>query len=81
MSGTYQVVVGNRGRIVVPVEVRERVGLTEGTALTLLETPNGLVFLTQDQLRDRVRANLAGLDLVAELLAERRAAAVAEDAA
>jgi len=47
----------------------------------LLETPSGLVLLTRQQLRDRVRAELAGLDLVSELLAERRAAASVEDAA
>jgi len=72
---------GDRGRIVVPAEVRERQGLVEGTPLVLLETPVGLVLLTRGQLRQRVRDELAGLDLVAELLAERRTAATAEDAA
>lgn len=81
MSGTYNLVVGDRGRLVVPVEVRERVGLEPGTPLVLLETPSGLVLLTRQQLRDRVRADLAGLDLVSDLLAERRAAAAVEDAA
>ena len=73
--------VGDRGRIVVPAEVRERQGLVEGTPLILLETPTGLVLLTRRQLRQRVRDDLAGVDLVAELLAERRNAAAAEDAA
>ncbi len=81
MSGTYHVVVGDRGRLVVPAEVREHAGLTPGTALVLLETPTGLVLLTREQLRDRVRAELAGTDLVADLLADRRAAAAAEDVA
>jgi AbrB family looped-hinge helix DNA binding protein len=75
------VVVGDRGRIVVPAEVRERAGLSEGTRLVLIETPNGLILLTREQLKARVRAELAGLDLVNELLAERRAQADAEDAA
>jgi AbrB family looped-hinge helix DNA binding protein len=75
------VVVGDRGRVVVPAEVRERAGLTEGTRLVLIETPNGLILLTREQLKARVRAELAGLDLVKELLAERRAQADAEDAA
>ncbi len=74
-------VVGNRGRVVVPAEVRERAGLSEGTRLVLIETPNGLILLTREQLKARVRAELAGLDLVKELLAERRAQADAEDAA
>jgi len=81
MSGTYTVVVGDRGRIVVPAEVRERAGLAEGTPLVLLETPGGLVLLTREQLRARVRLELEGLDLVAELLADRRRAAEREDAA
>lgn len=81
MSGTYQVVMGDRGRLVIPAELRERMGLAEGTALTLLETPAGLVLLTRAQLQERVRADLAGVDLVGELLAERRAEAAAEDAA
>jgi AbrB family looped-hinge helix DNA binding protein len=81
MGGTYHVVVGDRGRLVVPAEVRDRAGLKAGTPLVLLDTPSGLVLLTRRQLRDRVRSDLAGVDLVGELLAERRAAAAAEDAA
>ncbi len=74
-------VVGDRGRIVVPAEVRERQGLVEGAPLILFETPAGLVLLTRGQLRQRVRDDLADVDLVAELLSERRSAAAAEDAA
>ena len=81
MSGTYTVVVGDRGRLVVPAEVRERAGLVEGTTLVLIEGPSGIVLMTRKQLRDRVRDELADLDLVGELLAERRAVAAAEDAA
>jgi AbrB family looped-hinge helix DNA binding protein len=80
MSGTYRVVMGDRGRIVVPVDVREQAGLVEGTPLVLLESPAGLVLLTREQLRDRVRGELEGLDLVSELLAERRRASEIEDA-
>ncbi|HJP41656.1 MAG TPA: AbrB/MazE/SpoVT family DNA-binding domain-containing protein [Dehalococcoidia bacterium] len=72
---------GDRGRIVVPAEVRKRAGLREKTPLVLLDTPGGLILLTREQLRDRVRGELAGLglDLVADLLADRRHAAAAED--
>lgn len=72
---------GDRGRLVIPVGLRERAGLAEGTALILLETPGGLVLLTRPQLQKLVRADLTGLDLVGELLAERRASATTEDAA
>jgi hypothetical protein len=37
------------------------------------------VLLARSQLQQRVRADLAGLDLVEELLAERRAEAAADD--
>jgi bifunctional DNA-binding transcriptional regulator/antitoxin component of YhaV-PrlF toxin-antitoxin module len=67
--------------MVVPAAVRERAGIAEGTVLVLLETDGGLVLLTRDQLRQRVRADLAGTDLLTELLAELRAIAEAEDAA
>ncbi len=80
MSGTYQIHMGDRGRLVIPADLRERAGLTEGTALVLLETQTGLVLLTRPQLQQLVRADLTGLDLVNELLAERRAAATVEDA-
>jgi AbrB family looped-hinge helix DNA binding protein len=79
MSGAHKVFVGDRGRLVVPAEVRDRAGLAEGTALMLLETPTGLVLLTREQLRARVREELAGLDLVTELLADRRRASERED--
>ena len=72
---------GDRGRLVIPADLRERTGLREGTALILLETPAGLVLLTRPQLQELVRADLAGLDLVSELLAERRGEAAADDAA
>ena len=64
-----------------PADVRERGGLVEGTTLILLDTPAGLVLLTREQLRALVRSELQGLDLVGDLLAERRAAAEQEDAA
>lgn len=79
MSGTHTVVVGDRGRLVVPADVRERVGLAEGTRLVLLETSGGLVLLTREQLRARVRNELEGLDLVSQLLSDRRISAERED--
>jgi hypothetical protein len=46
----------------------------------LLDTPEGIVLLTREQLRARVRDELAGLDLVDALLDDRRRAAQIEDA-
>lgn len=75
------VTMGDRGRLVIPAELRERAGLDEGSALLLLEAADGVVLLTREQLKRRVRADLAGPDLVTQLLADRRAAAAREDAA
>ena len=79
MSGTYAVTVGERGRLVLPAQVRERHGIGEGTELVLVESPEGLALLTREQLKRRVRTDLAGPSLVEDLLAGRRAAARAED--
>jgi AbrB family looped-hinge helix DNA binding protein len=79
MRGTYVVTVGDRGRLVVPAELRARAGLREGSALVMLDAPGGIVLLTREQLKARVRDELAGTDLVSELLADRRAASAAED--
>jgi AbrB family looped-hinge helix DNA binding protein len=81
MSGTYPVVMGDRGRLVIPADLRERMGLEPGTQLVLVETRHGLVMATREQVKQLVRDELKGLDLVAELLADRRKAAAAEDAA
>ena len=80
MSGTHNVMVGDKGRMVVPAPVRERMRLSPGTPMVLLETPNGLVLMTRRQLHARVREELAGTDLVGELLADRRRASEEEDA-
>ncbi len=44
----------------------------------MIETADGIVLLTRDQLKRMVRRDLAGADLVSELLAERRRAAADE---
>ncbi len=79
MSGTtFRVTMGDRGRLVVPAELRRRAGLEQGVPLVLVETGGGLVVLTRDRVRDLVRAQLAGDSLVDELVAERRLAAAAD---
>ena len=80
MSGTYTVTMGDRGRFVIPAELREHAGLHEGSKLSLIETPRGVLLVTRAQLKDLVRADLSGLSLVDELLAERRQAAAVEAA-
>jgi bifunctional DNA-binding transcriptional regulator/antitoxin component of YhaV-PrlF toxin-antitoxin module len=77
MSGTYHATMGDRGRLVVPAELRERAGFCEGRAVVLIETPRGVVLVTRDRLKELVREDLAGLDLVGALLADRRRDAAA----
>ena len=79
VSGTYPVVMGDRGRLVVPVALRERLQLRPGSPLVLLETPHGVVLATRDQVKHLVRGKLRGASLVDELLAERRAAAADDE--
>jgi bifunctional DNA-binding transcriptional regulator/antitoxin component of YhaV-PrlF toxin-antitoxin module len=67
--------------LVVPSDLRARAGLTPGTPLTLIETSDGIVLLTREQLKRMVRRDLTGVDLVADLVAARRRAAADEDAA
>jgi len=46
---TYHLNVAPNGRVVLPVEVRRRLGLSEGGDLLMEETPDGLVLRTVAQ--------------------------------
>jgi AbrB family looped-hinge helix DNA binding protein len=72
---------GDRGRLVIPAELRAKAGLTEGTPVVLIDTPGGVVLVSREQLKSLVRADLAGIDLLSELLVDRRRQADTEDAA
>ena len=72
---------GDRGRLVVPAELRERLHLNTGAHLLLLDTPSGVVLLTREQAKKLLKHQLSDVDLVSELLAERRGQAATEDAA
>jgi AbrB family looped-hinge helix DNA binding protein len=82
MSGTsYPVTMGDRGRLVVPAALRQRLRLEPGTPLVMIETGLGIVLATREQLKNLVRSQLLGLDLVDELLKDRRRQAAADDVA
>lgn len=80
MSTTHPIVMGDRGRLVVPADVRERQGWRQGAPLLLVETDEGVVLTTREQAKALLRAQLAGDSLVEQLMAERRLASAAEDA-
>lgn len=79
MGSEHVVVVGDQGQVVIPAEVCQRAGFTEGTTLVLIETADALKLMTQPQLRARIAADLANGDLVNDLQIARRRAAEAED--
>lgn len=70
---------GDRGRLVVPAELRERMNVRAGSPLLFVDTPRGVLLVTRDQARELVRESLTDHDLVAELLADRRREAAVED--
>lgn len=71
---------GDRGRLVVPAELREQLGLDEGTVVVFVETDEGFTIMSRDRLQEQVwAANRGGPSVVDELIAERRQAAREED--
>jgi AbrB family looped-hinge helix DNA binding protein len=74
------VVMGDRGRLVVPQEVRSHLRLEPGSTLALVETHDGMLLLTRDQLKALVRRDLEGESLVERLIADRMREAVDEAA-
>ena len=74
MTRTHVVTMGEGGRLVLPRELRERIGLDAGRVLVVVEAEGGLVLLTRAQARVLVQADLADLDLVGDLFADRRRA-------
>ena len=81
MSGTFAIAVGDRGRLVIPAELRQRKHWVEGTPLVAIETDNGVILTGRAELEQLVRAQLAGTDVVTKLIEERRAEALREDSA
>jgi len=72
MSRNASLVMGDRGRIVIPAPLREKYELNAGTPIVLLETQWGLELITRNQLLARVRADCAGSDMLSDLFADRR---------
>ena len=79
MSGTHAFTVGDRGRVVLPSRLRQNRAWPEGTTLIAIESATGVVVASRDELESIVAKQLAGIDLVAQLLEERRASAARDD--
>lgn len=72
MSDTLAVQVGNKGRVVVPANMRARHQWVEGSILVALDTELGVLLADQESIERLVRARLSGIDLLTDLLADRR---------
>jgi AbrB family looped-hinge helix DNA binding protein len=79
---TYRVRLGDRGRLVLPAELRRRAGLEEGQELVLSYERGVVRMMTRADLAAAGLGMFAdtapGRDLAAELIAERRAEAARE---
>lgn len=69
----YPAALGDRGRFVIPQDIRERHGWGPGTPMVAIDTEAGVVLMSADEGLTWLQARTAGRDLVAELLQERRA--------
>jgi AbrB family looped-hinge helix DNA binding protein len=80
----YGVTMAARGRVVLPVEVRDSLQIKEGDRLTLVVEPDGSIRLLTTKafiarLRGVFRHVAPGRSLVDELIADRRREAAAEE--
>lgn len=75
MSDTLAVQVGDKGRVVIPAELRARHQWGTGATLVAIDTEVGVLLAGRDTVERMVRERLAGHDLVSELIADRRAEA------
>jgi len=74
----HPIALGDRGRLVIPIDVRERHGWETGTPLVSIDTEAGLLVMSAKEGLAWLRSRIQGRDLVAELLAERVAEVAAE---
>lgn len=79
MSGTHTFTVGDRGRVVLPIALRQRRDWRDGTVLFAVEDGDGVRVMTREELRKVVAEQLRGPSLVDELIAERRAEAARDN--
>lgn len=78
MSTTFELRVGDRGRVVLPAALRERLGLRQGDVLSVTLEGGQLVASTPHAALERVRARVRGTGVVEELLDDRRRQTEAE---
>lgn len=82
MSDTQAVVVGPKGRVVIPAPIRQQLGIAEGSELVALVEGEAVVLVPRSAIKARLRSMFASVEpsLRDELIADRRAAARRETA-
>jgi AbrB family looped-hinge helix DNA binding protein len=80
MSDTTMLSVGPKGRVVIPVEIRRRLGIEEGSQLVALVEGDGVLLIPRAAVKRRLRGLFAGVtaSMAEELVSDRRAAAATE---
>jgi len=74
---SYSLTVGDKGRLVIPAELRAAHGWEAGTAVIAVDAPGGVLLLTLEEALDRIRnASTVSVD---DFLAGRRAETAAEE--
>ena len=81
MSDTSVVSVGPKGRVVIPVEIRRKLGIGEGSELVAMVEGPAIVLVPRSAVKAQLRSIFASVttSLRDELMADRRAAAAQED--
>jgi len=64
----HAVVVTRRGQTTIPVELRRKYAITEGTRLAVIDTEQGIVFRREKPTLDLAGSGNAEIDRVYELL-------------
>ncbi|MDR1118305.1 MAG: AbrB/MazE/SpoVT family DNA-binding domain-containing protein [Bifidobacteriaceae bacterium] len=75
MSDTTAMVVGQKGRVVIPGSARSRHGWGEGTQLIGFDREDGFVLMSREAALKSIRRQLAASPVVDQLISERRAEA------
>ena len=80
MSDTEVVEVGPKGRVVIPAAIRRRLGIQQGTRLTVLVDDEAVVLVPRGAIERRLNAIFSGVpaSMADELIEERRAEAAAD---
>jgi AbrB family looped-hinge helix DNA binding protein len=80
VSDTEVVAVGPKGRVVIPADIRRRLGIEQGSELVALVEGEAVVLVPRSAIKSRLRSLFADrpVSMSTELMSERRAEAVRE---